>query len=207
MNDVALAREQDRHLHAKASVRAARAISWLGHPLVFVTFSVCIVVALRLPNRIGLAVLLTLFVAVILPMALLLFGGVRSGRWSDADVSVRTERTRFYPRAIPISAIGVIGMWFLRAPSFVLRGALVTFILLLAAAVVNLRIKLSLHALFACYCSMILLRVNVVAGVLAFALTALVFWSRLCLGRHDLVEMLTGTALGICGGITAAWWP
>lgn len=187
--------------------RLAGAISWVGHPLVFISLTVVVVVALRLANRAGLTVLLTLLVCVVIPMALLLFRGVRSGRWSDADVSVRTERTRFYPRAIPISALGVVALWLLRAPGFALRGAFVTMALLVVAALLNFRIKLSLHAMFAFYSSLILFRVSTIAGAIALALALLVFWSRLYLHRHDLPEMLTGTLLGLIGGIATAWWP
>jgi hypothetical protein len=187
--------------------RLAAAVSWIGHPLVFISLAVAVVVALRLANRVGVAVLLTLLVCVVLPMALLLFRGVRSGRWSDADVSVRTERTRFYPRAIPISAIGVVALWLMRAPGFALRGAIVTLALLVLTALLNFRIKLSLHALFAFYSSVILFRVTTIAGAIALALALLVFWSRLYLQRHDLPEMLIGTLLGVVGGIATAWWP
>ena len=188
-------------------IKFARFISWIGHPLIFISLAVGVVVALRLANRVGLTVLLTLLVCVVLPMALLLFRGVRSGRWSDADVFVRKERTRFYPRAIPISAIGVVALWLLRAPGFALRGAFVTLTLLVVAALLNFRIKLSLHALFAFYSSVILFRVDTMAGAIALALALLVFWSRLYLQRHDLPEMLTGTLLGLVGGITTGWWP
>ena len=187
--------------------RLARAVSWIGHPLVFISLAMLVVVALRAANRAGLAVLLTLLVCVVIPMALLLFRGVRSGRWSDADVSVRAERTRFYPRAIPISAAGVLALWLLRAPGFALRGAFVTLALLVAAALLNFRFKLSLHALFAFYSSVILFRVTTIAGAIALALALLVFWSRLYLQRHDLPEMLIGTLLGVAGGIATAWWP
>jgi hypothetical protein len=191
----------------KATARFARAISWIGHPLVFVTVSVGLVVLSRLANRTGLIVLLTLFVSVILPIALLLFGGVRFGRWSDADVSVRAERIRFYPIAIPISAIGLLGLWLRHAPGFLLRGALVTFVLFILAGIANLRIKLSLHTLFAFYCTTILFRVSAVFGTIALGLAVLVFWSRLYLQRHDLAEMLVGTLIGFAGGIATAWWP
>ena len=187
--------------------RLARGVSWIGHPLVFISLAMLVVVALRVANRAGLAVLLMLLVCVVIPMALLLFRGVRSGRWSDADVSVRTERTRFYPRAIPISAVGVLALWLLRAPGFALRGAFVTLALLVVAALLNFRIKLSLHALFAFYSSVILFRVTTIAGAIALALALLVFWSRLYLQRHDLPEMLIGTLLGVAGGIATAWWP
>jgi hypothetical protein len=187
--------------------RFARTISWIGHPLVFVTLALGIIVAFRLANRSGITILVTLFASVILPTAFLLFGGVRSGRWKDADVSVRTERIRFYPLALPISAIGVMALWLLRAPGFVLRGALVTFALFLLAALVNLRIKLSLHALFAFYCTVVLFRVHPIFGGGALALALLVFWSRIYLQRHNLPEMLIGTLLGVSGGIATAWWP
>jgi hypothetical protein len=173
--------------------------------LVFISLSVAVIIILRLANRAGLALLLTLLVTLFLPMAFLLFWGARTGRWSDADVSVRSERVRFYPRAIPISAMAVVALWLLRAPAMVLRGVVVTLFLLLVAALVNFRIKLSLHALFAFYSAIILFLVQPVVGAIAFALACLVFWSRLYLGRHDLLETLVGASLGLLGGLVTAW--
>ena len=183
----------------------ARWVSWIGHPLVFISLSIAVIIILRLANRAGLALLLTLLVTLILPMAVLLFWGARTGRWSDADVSIRAERVRFYLRAIPISAIAVIALWLLRAPALALRGAVVTLFLLVMAALINFRIKLSLHALFAFYSAIILFVVHPVVGAIAFALAFLVFWSRLYLGRHDLLETLVGASLGLLGGLVTAW--
>ena len=188
-----------------STILFARWVSWIGHPLIFITLSVATIVILRAANRTGLAVFLTLVVTVILPMALLLFWGTWSGRWSDPDVSVRAERAQFYPRAIPISAAALIALWLLRAPAFALRGALVTLLLLAAAALINFRIKLSLHALFDFYSAVVLFVVNPVAGGVAFALAFLVFWSRLYLKRHDILEMVVGTSLGLIGGLVTAW--
>ena len=189
----------------KPAVVFARWVSWIGHPLVFISLSVGIIIALRLANRAGLTLSLTLLATVILPMALLLFRGFQSGRWSDPDVSVRAERVRFYPRAISISAVAVIALWLSRAPAFALRGAKVTLFLLILAALINFRIKLSLHALFAFYSGVILFVVNPVVGAVAFALALLVFWSRLYLKRHDLLETLVGAFLGLLGGLVTAW--
>jgi hypothetical protein len=190
---------------SKPTVAFARWVSWIGHPLVFISLSIGIIVAFRLANRSGLALFLTLLATVILPMALLLFGGARSGRWSDPDVSVHAERVRFYPRAISISAMAMIALWLLRVPAFALRGAVVTLSLLVIAALVNFRIKLSLHALFAFYSAIILFVVNPAIGAMAFALALLVFWSRLYLRRHDLLETSVGTSLGLVGGLVTAW--
>jgi len=207
MNDPASIAAQDRQSHVKPSVRLARTISWIGHPLVFLSLAVGILVSIRLPNRVGLIVLLTLLISVVLPTAFLLFRGVRSGAWSDADVSVRKERNRFYPRAISFSVLSIVLLWLLHAPVFVLRGAIVTCVLLVVAGIANLRIKLSLHALFAFYCAAILFRAGPIFGGGALLLALLVFWSRLHLGRHQPNEMVAGGLLGIAGGVAAVWWP
>jgi hypothetical protein len=189
----------------KPTVVFARWVSWIGHPLVFISLSVGIIITLRLANRAGLALSFTLLATVILPMALLLFRGFQSGRWSDPDVSIHAERVRFYPRAISISAVAVIVLLLSRAPAFALRGATMTLFLLIMAALINFRIKLSLHALFAFYSAVILFVVNPVAGAVAFTLALLVFWSRLYLKRHDLLETLVGAFLGLLGGLVTAW--
>jgi membrane-associated phospholipid phosphatase len=101
--------------------------------------------------------------------------------------------------------MAVIALWLLGAPAFALRGAAVTLSLLVVAALVNFRIKLSLHALFAFYSALILFVVQPVVGAIAFALALLVFWSRLYLERHDLLETLLGASLGLLGGLVTAW--
>ena len=189
----------------KPTVVFARWVSWIGHPLVFISLSVGIIIALRLANRAGLTLSLTLLATVILPMALLLFRGVQSGRWSDPDVSIHAERVRFYPRAISISAVAVFVLLLSRAPAFALRGATMTLFLLIIAALINFRIKLSLHALFGFYSAVILFVVNPVVGAVASAVALLVFWSRLYLKRHDLLETLVGAFLGLLGGLVTAW--
>src|SRR5207237_9813908 len=70
---------QDRQLRLKPSERFARAISWIGHPLVFVTVSVGLVISARLANRTGFIILLTLFFCVILTTAILFIVGYRLG--------------------------------------------------------------------------------------------------------------------------------
>jgi len=189
------------------SVALARVISWIGHPLVFVTICVTIVLGSTTSVRTGWPVLLGLFLSVIAPTALLLYLGVRSGRWKDADVSVRQERRSFYHWAIPISALGLLTMWWIKAPSFVLRGGLTTFGMLILAALINRFFKISLHAIFAGYCAIILCAVGWGVGVAAVLLALASFWSRLVLRRHSVAEVIAGGLLGILGGIFAAWIP
>jgi hypothetical protein len=191
----------------KPAARFARAVSWIGHPLVFVTISVGIVVTTQLTSSAAVSILAALLLSVVVPTAILLVVGVRSGRWQDADVSVREERKRFYPWAIPFSALGTLVTWLIRAPFFVVRGGLVTLALFVVAAITNFWLKISLHTLFASYCTVILFRINTLCGTVALIFAGLVFWSRLFLSRHTFVEVLAGVGLGISGGIIAAWWP
>ena len=185
--------------------RIATIVSWAGHPLVFVTISVGIVLATQLASRRAIGLIGALFLAVIAPTGVLLFLGVRSGRWGDADVSVREERKRFYPIALPLSALGTIVMWLANAPRYILRGGVITLLLLMSAAITNHWSKVSLHTLFATYCTVILFRVNLFCGSAALILAGLVFWSRLFLSRHTISENISGVALGAVGGIATAW--
>lgn len=166
-----------------------------------------IVAAIYLSPRQAWPVLATLMLAVIGPTALLLFLGVRSGRWRDVDVSVREERKRFYPWAIPISGFGVVMMWLIHAPSFILRGGLVTLGVFVIAALINTGLKISLHSIFATYCAVVLFGIGPVAGAVALLLASLVFWARLFLKRHTVPEVVAGIGLGAVAGILAAWWP
>src|SRR5947199_8390801 len=144
--------------------RLAVIVSWIGHPLAFVTISVGIVLTTQVASRAAIPLLAALFLSLIAPMGLLLFFGVRSGRWADADVSVREERKRFYPIAIPLSALGTIVMGLANTPRSILRGGVITLLLLIAAAIVNHWSKISLHTLLRLYSSVFLFGGNILCG-------------------------------------------
>jgi membrane-associated phospholipid phosphatase len=183
----------------------ARLISRIGHPLIFVAVSVAVVVGTQLNLHTGLPILLGLLLTTLVPTAILLRSGVRSGRWSDSDVSVRKERQRFFPWAVPFSLAGVIVVWLMRAPNYITRGAVVTLMLFVAAWIVNCCLKISLHALFAFYCATILFRIGMLWGAIAFLLAISVAWSRLFLRRHTPLELIAGITLGLIGGFVTAW--
>ena len=183
----------------------ARVISWMGHPLVFVSASVGIVVGTQFNLQNGVPILLALLLTTLLPTAVVLVAGVRSGRWSDSDVSVRKERQRFFPWAVPFSLAGVIVLRLIHAPDYIVGGALVTLALFLAAWIVNFWLKLSLHALFAFYCATILFQIGVLWGATALVVAILVAWARLFLRRHTPVELIAGIMLGLVGGFVATW--
>ena len=183
----------------------ARFVSWIGHPLVFVAASAAVVVGTQLGLHAGFPILIALLLSTLVPTAILLLSGVRSGRWSDADVSIRKERQRFFPWAVPFSLAGVLVMYLIHAPAYIIRGGGITLALFLASWIINCFLKLSLHALFAFYCAMILFRVGAGWGTFALLLAILVAWSRLFLRRHTSVELIAGIALGLTGGFVTGW--
>src|SRR6516165_6686594 len=85
---------QTDHVMSIFPRRLAVIVSWIGHPLVFVTSTVGFVLVMQLPWHSAIVIGLTLLLSVVSPMALLLWLGVRSGRWRDAEVSIREERKR-----------------------------------------------------------------------------------------------------------------
>ena len=183
----------------------ARLISWVGHPLVFVLASVAVVVATQFDLQNGVPILLALLLTTLVPTAVVLVAGVRSGRWSDSDVSVRKERQRFFPWAVPFSLAGVIVLRLIHAPGYIVGGAFVTLALFVAAWIVNCWLKLSLHALFAFYCATILFQIGILWGAIGLLLAILVAWARLFLRRHTPLELIAGIMLGLVGGFVAAW--
>ena len=96
-------------------------------------------------------------------------------------------------------------MYLIHAPAYIIRGGVVTLAVFLASWMVNCFLKLSLHALFAFYCAMILFRIGAGWGTIAFVLAILVAWSRLFLQRHTPVELIAGIALGLIGGFVTGW--
>jgi hypothetical protein len=80
-------------------------------------------------------------------------------------------------------------MWWMRALGYIIRGGVVTLALFIVSWMLNFGLKPSLHALFAFYCAIILLRIGQVCGVIALVLAILVAWSRLFLQRHRWVEL------------------
>ena len=106
-----------------------------------------------------------------------------------------------------LSAGGIIALLVLRAPGFVIRGAVVTLALLVLAAIINRYLKISLHTMFAFYCAVVLLRIGWLCGAVAVVLALLVLWSRLHLRRHALADVVLGALVGIAGAIITAWCP
>jgi hypothetical protein len=185
-------------------VQAGRWVSILAHPFVMVALLVA-VPAMRQSSGNAVQSVLLVVVAVVLPIAVLMFRQVRRGRWSNVDASTASERPVLFAVALA-GLVAALGWLLLNDPhSFLVRGMLVVASFLLVAAVLTRWVKLSLHVAFAALTATTLLLLGSAVGYALAAVVPVVFWSRLALGRHRVHELLVGLVLGVLTGIVLVW--
>ncbi len=183
----------------------ARAISIVGHPAVLLLVAALIAAT----NRGSSLRQLWLVGGVMVILGGIVLGfswmQVRAGRWSHVDASARRERSSLNVFAGTLCLLGaaLAGLLTHRATmsmALAISGAIFVIALALARWV-----KVSLHVVFAVFATALLWpdRLAVVVGALV---TAALMWSRLVLGRHVAVDVITGLVLGVAaGGAYHAW--
>jgi hypothetical protein len=178
----------------------ARWVSILAHPFVMVALLVA-VPATRQSSGSAVQSVLLVVMAVVVPIAVLMFRQVRRGRWSNVDASEPSERPVLF-LVMLAGLIAALGWLLLHDPqSFLVRGLIVTAAFLLVAALLTRWIKLSLHVAFAALTATTLCLLGSAVGYALVAVIPVVFWSRIAMGRHRVHELLAGLALGILTGV------
>jgi membrane-associated phospholipid phosphatase len=134
--------------------------------------------------------------ASVLPYALIL-RGVRRGRLSDRNISLRKQRIRFGGVAIASILFGLAVLAALDAPAEMV--ALLASIAVGVAGgwVVTLWWKISVHAAIAAGAATVLTLMLGPALLAVWPLVALIAWSRVQVGDHTPAQVLAGVALGI----------
>jgi membrane-associated phospholipid phosphatase len=134
--------------------------------------------------------------ASVLPYAIIL-RGVRRGRLTDKNISLREERIRFGGVAITSILTGLAVLAAFDAPA-----AMTALLASIAAGVacgwvITLWWKVSVHAAIAAGAATVLMLVFGPALLAAWPLVALIAWSRVQVGDHTPAQVLAGVALGI----------
>jgi len=173
--------------------RMAEIISYVFHPLLIVVPTL-VIAMVQLGSTVWEAIFWTvLSIAIVnLPMALLLFWGVRSGKYSDASVSIREQRTSIYAVGgaclVILLAVLIIG----KAP-VVIIACLVSAVIATALGYwINCYTKLSLHSAAMAGCIAVLLWTAPVIGVVMAIFAPLVGWARIRLKHHTPIQILIG---------------
>jgi hypothetical protein len=181
-------------------MQLARWVSILAHPFVMVALLVGVPAMRQSAGKAVQSVLLVV-IAVVIPIAVLMFRQVRRGRWSNVDASEPSERPVLFLMALAGLVAGVGWLLLSDPQSFLVRGMLVAAAFLLLAAFLTYWVKLSLHVAFAALTATTLCLLGSAVGYALLAVVPVVFWSRIALGRHRVHELLVGLVVGVLTGI------
>jgi membrane-associated phospholipid phosphatase len=190
--DQELARPLPRRL------RVARLVGELLSPPPILAV-LALVVAWDSSPTLGMAILWGGIAAVsasVLPYALIL-RGVRRGRLSDKNISLREQRIRFAGVAITSIMTGLAVLAAFDAPAEMVALQASIAVGVACGWVISLWWKISVHAAIAAGAATVLLLVFGPALLVVWPLVAVIAWSRVQVGDHTLAQVLAGVALGI----------
>jgi membrane-associated phospholipid phosphatase len=134
--------------------------------------------------------------ASVLPYALIL-RGVRRGRLSDKNISLREQRIRFGVVAITSILLGLALLAAFDAPAETVALLAAIAVGVACGWVITLWWKISVHAAIAAGAATVLLLVFGPALLAIWPLVALIAWSRVQVGDHTPAQVLAGVALGV----------
>jgi membrane-associated phospholipid phosphatase len=185
------------HISKDRMDRLAEAISWVFHPLTVVIPTMLVVL-----NQQGISFWQALFWAFLsvcignLPLAALLFYGVRFGHYSDLSVSIREQRKSVYTVYGISTAILLTVLVLGKAPLILTACIIAVMLTTVIGFVINhYYTKLSLHSVGMAGCATVLLLTTPWFGVAMTACALLVAWARIRLKHHTPVQILIGWAI------------
>lgn len=180
--------------------KTAKFISVTGHPLLFGNAYVIFMSFQNLERKIALMVSLLVIVLVAVPIIWNNYRKMKSGEYTNFDVSDRMQRKGFYPFAISLFSVLLLVFWILDFPGEVLRQTCVFFVMVLTMALVNLKIKASMHAGIAFYIALNIFVFGFLPGGVTLGFALAVAWSRWQMKRHSLKELVIGAIIGFSFG-------
>ncbi|MEJ7559187.1 MAG: hypothetical protein WKF66_12830 [Pedobacter sp.] len=184
----------------KNLLKAAKILSYLSHPLFTSLFLIISFSLTRYSTRQAMIIMAILIFGVVLPMNVVTYLGLRKGRFTDFDVSSRSQRSPLYIMVIITMLIASGAIYLLGLDRVLFSNCLITSLLLLTVYLINYRLKVSLHVSLNIFFCFILYQIHPYSAI-AFALVLpLVAFSRLLLKRHTLAEVAAGVAVGLVFG-------
>jgi membrane-associated phospholipid phosphatase len=119
-------------------------------------------------------------------------------RISDLDMSVRSERERVFGAFVVFYAIGTLALWELKAPTL-LTASMAGYACAAAVTQYITRYwKISTHALGIAAPLVVLVKLYGLQPLPFVVLIPIVGWSRVWLRAHTPLQVVAGTALGVC---------
>ena len=183
-----------------AFLTVSRVVSVLGHPLLTAAGFVVFVSFTRFGSATALASSAVVIGLVILPIAAWNYRNTQKGRYSNFDVSVRSQRHSFYRVSVGLLLLATGVLWLTDQPPSLRYGMGFALLLVVISGLANLYVKASLHTSVSVFLSLALLTIHPVAGAVLLGFSAVVAGSRWVLGRHTLPEIAAGAAIGLAVG-------
>lgn len=136
-----------------------------------------------------------IFILTILPITAWIFWNVKSGKYTNMDVSNRNQRKSLYIFIAASLAVYLLYDYFRNGQvDFVM---LFLLLLLLVMQVSNYFIKSSMHTAFNIFVAALFFNESPLLGVIWIAISVLVGITRIILKRHTPKEVLMGAVLAI----------
>jgi hypothetical protein len=179
----------------------ASAISALGHPLVTVAIFLVAITVREGPRVLPVGYALAIVVGVTVPVALWNLRQTRAGRYTNFDVSMRSQRASMYAVIVGLMVTASVALHWAPVAREIRAGTLWMGAMFTAAWAMNIWIKVSLHAAVSFYLGLACTMIDVGVGMMLLGCAALVAASRLLIQRHTAAELCAGAGLGILAGI------
>jgi hypothetical protein len=184
-------------------LRIAKALTIAGHPLVLGNLYVIFMALYYLTQKEALLLSALILCGITLPICLHNYRKLRLGKYTNFDVSDRQQRKGFYPFAIFVLSITAGLIWYKEFPLNVSYQILWLCTMIGCLALLNYRIKASLHAALAFFISCNFFVFGMAAALLMGGLALGISWSRFILGRHSISELVAGGIVGLVFGLLA----
>lgn len=184
----------------------ANAVSEVFSPFVLSGLLVTII-AISTDSSWGTPVAISLVFIVGIPLGLSIWLH-RSGRTTDRFIQVRRQRTPFYVATLLSFVVGAVSLNLVETSREVPLALNLSTAMLALIAVVNLKVKVSVHALVSALFAVVFpfYFVSAFAGAVLGALVwASTVWSRFVLKRHSVPELVLGTLFGVVLGVIYLW--
>lgn len=188
----------------QAGDQIARWLSRIFHPFVISLFTFWLALylsetsALQALQWVGLG-----FLVVIAPLAIVILYSVRSGQFTDLDVSIREQRHRLYILAFICFILLILILNLLNAPRLALGCLYAAVVAIALGAIINrVLTKVSLHSVASAGSATVLFVVSPIPGLILGAIALAVGWARVRLKRHTVEQVLLGWLIAVvCVGL------
>jgi membrane-associated phospholipid phosphatase len=139
--------------------------------------------------------LLWMVVLVIIPIFSWIFWNVKTGRYTNMDVSDRKQRNSLYIFNVLIISIYIAFLYFTQQNFDLILIIIFVMALMLIMHFSNFFIKSSMHTSFNVFVSALFFSLNIYFGLFWLLLTILVGISRVILKRHTVKEVIMGASI------------